>query len=257
MRYTTKRYSYFGRKAKEVGQNLLSKESWDTVRIDKVDNDKNILMSIPRDRSLWLKKHLYFPESVEHAKAIIKLIKSMGFSKVISIGVGAAWLEYNIKKFYPSLHLTCTDFAPKCIQRLREVFLECDSIEEFDILSGNWISQEHTLYLIYRIDASFDDKQWKTIFFDMNRSNIRYVLFVPHEFLTCWKWAYMKMRFLKHKMLGRQITFAGYFRTKDTFQNIWVPYYNVKKEISIGQLSGFLLKKNNQCKISSNARGDI
>lgn len=240
MRFTTKYYYYFAKKAKEVGHSLLSKKSWDVVRID---DHQDTPFSIPINRSAWIKKGLRSLEIAEHAKIIVELIKSMKLSKVVSVGVGCAWLEYNIKKIYPSLHLICTDFAPKTIQRLRELFLECDSIEEFDMLNGEWNSQESTLYLLHRVDTEFDNKQWKKIFSDMSYSNVRYILFVPSGFLTWRIWVSEKKKLLRHRMRRRQISFAGYLRTRDTFRILWMSQYNVKKELLIGKLSGFLLEK--------------
>ena len=54
MKLTVKHYYSFGKRAKEVGGNLISENSWDAVRID--DENLNTPFSIPPKREDWIKK---------------------------------------------------------------------------------------------------------------------------------------------------------------------------------------------------------
>lgn len=190
-----------------------------------------------------MNKCIQYTEIVERAKIIIDLARTMNFSNIISVGVGCAYLEYNIKNNFPLLNITCTDFAPKTIWNLKKVFIECDLIKEFDILNDNWSNQNGTLYLLHRVDTEFSNRQWEKIFYNMSCSNVRYILFIPSTFLTLRVWIQEKKRYLKYRMLKLPISFAGYLRTRSTFISLWLPYYNIVKEIKVGKLTGFLLER--------------
>lgn len=238
MRRTIKHYYPFKR-AKGVGDSLAaSATAWDALR-----TGDDSWQSVPKDRSVWVARGKRRPEIAVHARAIVALVKREGFHSLISVGVGAAYLEYNIKRLHPSLRLTCSDFTPRSIDRLREVFLECDSIEVFDMLKDRWQPRQNALYLLYRVDNEFSDEQWKGLFARIASQNIDDVLFVPSAFLG---WSFFikeKLFNLWHRLKGYRIMFAGYVRTRDMMKTLWSPHYQVAAEVPIGGLTGFLLRK--------------
>jgi len=239
MKWTIKHY--FPVKQALAVENLASSAtSWDALRT----GDDDTWQSIPKDRSMWVARCQQKPEIAVNAKAIVDLVKREGFYSIISVGVGAAYLEYNIKKLHPALSLTCSDFTPRSIDRLRDVFLECDSIEVFDMLKDQWQPRQNALYLLYRVDTEFSDEQWKGLFATMSESNINDVLFVPSVFLGWRFFIKEKLVNLWHRLKGYRIMFAGYVRTKDTVKTFWISHYHVIAEVPIGALTGFLLRKN-------------
>jgi len=52
-----------------------------------------------------------------------------------------------------------------------------------------------------------------------------------------------KKRLLLSRLLGKECTFAGYLRTKDTYPSLWTPAFKKEAEYPLAGLLGFLLKK--------------
>jgi hypothetical protein len=238
MKLTISHYYSFGEQAGLVGENLLTAEAWDNLRTTEEDTP----FSVPENRACWVAKCEASDFAIKYAQDILSVLQSLGFNRVVSLGVGGAFLEYQLKQLAPSLHLTCMDYSPRLIERLRVMFTECESLKVFDLRSPVWpISQG--LYLMHRIDTDFSDTEWQSIFANMFAANVEVVLFVVCGGLT-------PKTFLREKMLQalsffrrRSITFAGYFRTRDAFKALWTPMYRVDWEVKVGNLNGFLLRR--------------
>lgn len=239
MKFTAKHFYNLA----HISKNLLNKESLDVSRI----NEKSPF-HIPNNRDDWIKKGGQNPWLPDQAKTIVDFLKKEGVKKIISIGVGGAWLEYYIKKLYPQLHLTCSDCTPKAMERLKKNFIECDVIEEFDILKGQW--KENVFYLFYRVDTDLTKKQWKEVFSEMRRVRVKNILFIPSVLLTPKVFLRELKSYWRQKLLkNKPFSFVGYMRTKDALKELWKGDYKIKKEIQIKDsynkpnLVGFLLEK--------------
>ena len=218
---------------------MISKKNWDYLRLD----DQETPFSIPKKRRDWIEKGLKDENIKVRAEKIVDLIKAQGFSRVVSLGVGCAFLEYNIKRLFPEVYLSCSDFSPNSLERLKQVFIECDSIEYFDLLSKSWHVPDNALYLLHRLDQELDNNQWKKIFSDMAESNIKHVLFMPSQLLTLRLFLKEQIKFLVYRILNKKIYFAGYIRTKKTLNRLWEEQYTAIKEFNFGRLHGFLLER--------------
>lgn len=214
-------------------------EAWDAIRIDNEDTP----FSIPKDRSSWIDKCLQNKEIIQRAKAVVALLHDLKITGLFSMGVGAAFLEYNIKTLYPEIFLACFDFSPHSVKRLQGLFKEADLVENLDMLKGGWKFKENSLYLFHRIDQEFNDAQWKKIFNDIAAVGVEYVLFIPCGILGWGSLINEKLNLLKYRIQGKPVTFAGYLRSKDAFYSLWQGSYRVKGRIRAGGLSGFLLVK--------------
>lgn len=139
--------------------------------------------------------------------------------------------------------MTCLDYAPKAIKLLKNNFVECDAIDEFDLLNKNWESQKNTLYLLNRVSTEFDDKQWEEIFYNVFNSNIEYICIIPTELLNIKIALKEKVRHILKKLLKKKMSFAGYMRTRDTFEGLWSKYYHNEFYIEKEGVHLFLLKK--------------
>lgn len=239
MKWTTKHYVDLG-DAAAIGPSLLSEARWDAARLA----DEGSPLSLPKDRARWIQKGLESPEIEQRGAAVVRLVRDGRWRRVVSVGVGCAWLEYHVKSMEPSLQLTCSDYSPRSIERLRELFPECDAIEVFDMRSWHWPATAGTLWLMHRVDAEFDDVQWHDVFAAMRRSNVQSVLFVPGRPLTLRRWVSAQVNRWIHRRLGRPIALAGYLRTRDAIRALWVPHYRVVSELPVGDLTGFLLQPN-------------
>jgi hypothetical protein len=230
MKLTIKYYAGF----RNIKGSLLSKESWDSVRL----NGESYL-SFPTNKDDWLERSAE-PELVQRAKDMVNICRELHLTRIFSVGVGCGYLECNIKLLAPRIHLTCTEYAPRTVEKLGEYFPECDSIEVFDML-GEWKATEGTLYLLHRVDTEFTDLQWKSIFRNTSNSRVEYILFVPSHFLTLGMALRRKLGYMRMLLRLKKPVIAGYSRTRGSFDGLWVSHYKLVKEVPIGNLIGFLL----------------
>ena len=196
--------------------------------------------SIPAERSQWVRLAAARQDMAERAQAIVSLLKDLNAFRVASVGVGCGWLEWHLKRLLPTLELTCTDYAPATVERLRRVFVECDCVDLFDMLTPHW-PPDKDAYLLHCVDTELSDRQWKGVIENMRRSGIQQILMIPSAFLDLRLFLAVQRRRLKGLVKRGKTTFAGYLRTKDQFRALWSPSYPVVKEIPVGNVTGFLL----------------
>jgi len=211
MKLIVKHYYCFGKKAENVGRNLLISSSWDTIRLDE---DESTPFSIPSNRNKWIEKCKNHTIMVERGKAIANFlkIKRKNFKKVISFGFGAGFMEYNLKANYPEIQISCSDFAPKA------------------------------LYILHRLDADFNNKQWDKIFCKMNQTGIENILFVPCDISKIGFLLKSKLGYFSQVLQGNKMSFAGYLRNRNQLVALFDNYYKLQEEFPIHDLTGFLLK---------------
>jgi len=241
MKLTIRHYFDFGDHASAVGRSLCSVGSWDAIRL----SDDASGFSIPPDREKWLAKANANAQLAQRAEALVLWLKRLGIRRLASVGVGTACLEYHIKRLHPSLILTCTDYTPSAIGRLRAVFPECDNVRVFDMLSPEWPT-DSGLHLLNRVDTELDDAQWMRVFDCMAKSSVNQVLVVPSEFVTCRVILSEKVRYLLSLAKGRKPTFAGWLRTRDRFLSLWDRWYQVQEHVPLAGLEGFLLTRRSE-----------
>ncbi len=182
--------------------------------------------------------------SATAATAIVRFASSRGYHGIVSVGAGRALVEYHIKRLAPELHLTCTEYSPKVVERLKRVFEEADEVTEFDITSSPWSRfRPGSLVLFNRLDTELDDRQWREVFRNTASSGVKDILMVATGFLT----PRTLLAEIWSRVVGlikrRRLTFAGYTRTKARFCELWQPHFVQANEIQIGSLTGLLLKR--------------
>ena len=239
MRITLKHYYYFGPVREKVGHTLDS-DSWDSLRV--LTDDPHFSIPDSRDSFGLTAEKVYNQDIVQQ---IVLLIKARKYKRVISFGVGRAFLEYNIKRVLPEVHLSCLDYSPKAIERLKQVFPECDEIGCFDMRTDIYIkySEPDTLFLFYRISTEFSNDEWERIFGRLYDDNILSVLFVPTEVANTWDIIKNLLRRTLYQLQNKDVTFAGYIRNRESLEQLYSPKYKVKLESELGNLRGFLLER--------------
>lgn len=250
-RFTMRHYQNFGGSALKLKDNSLNfVESWDNLRAEHPH------FSIPKVRAEWLEtaelkvvKDGQDKGLVERAKNIARVLKRENINTVFSVGVGGAGLEYHIKKNLPGVKVFCSEYSEQNVEALKGVFVECDGVVRFDILKGDWAQIKNTYLLdksatllVYRIDASFTDTEWRQIFENIYASGISNVVYIPTTLLSLLSVWNRKQRELLWFLKNNKISFAGHLRTKKTFQSFWAGLYG-EEEYVFGGLKGFLLKK--------------
>lgn len=244
-------YQTFGDSTSGFVDNSLNNiESWRSLR------DSHPRFSISDDRDEWVKaseleiiKDGQDTELINRASEIVQLLKAKDIKTLFSVGVGGAGLEYQIKKRMPNLRIICSEYEPKTVEKLKKVFIEADEIIEFDILKGDWgsvhkqyLEDSKSLVLMYRLDAGFDDMDWKKIFISMSDANISNIIYIPTTTLTLLSIWNRKSREFKWFLKRMPISFAGYLRTKMRFQSYWKTLFD-EKEIVLGGLKSFCLSR--------------
>jgi hypothetical protein len=242
MKITNKHYYCFGEMAKQIGNSLISAKSWDAIRTE--NNDEDSPFSIPKERDLWIKKCKKNEIIEKRSEAVSSFLRKQNFKKINSFGVGVGILECNLKRKNPNIVLNCYDYTPATIKRLKEIFVEADGVEVFDILNDKWFNDgKEALFLLHRIDTDFNDKQWKLIFAKMNLAGIEDILFIPCDVSTIKSLIREKISYFYQKFIKKSdMSFVGYLRTRDQFITLFNKYYKLEEELKINDLSGFYLK---------------
>lgn len=248
--FTMKHYQVFGDTTSRMKEGqLMSPESWDALR------EEHPFFSIPKNRDEWVavselavKKDGQDYELIERAREVASLLVEKEVDKLFSIGVGGAALEYHLKKRLPQLHLTCSDYSQVTVDTLQKVFYESDAIIRFDMLKDNWheIREKYIgdrgACLIYRIDASLSDQEWKYVFHNAADAGINKILIIPTGMLT-WLSVYnRKSREVRWFFKKTPIIFSGFVRTKKRFQQFWAPWYT-EESVTCGGLKSFFLAR--------------
>ena len=242
MKLTIKHFYDFQDVADNVGTSL-DPNSWDMLRLSNPAQDDRF--AIPDSISSWREKILTTSIWHERAKVILNLMQQR-FYRLYSYGVGIGGVEFLIKKEAPQVFLECSDYAPKTVERLREVFKEADKISQFDMLKDEWVNEGSIcLYLFHRIDTEFNDREWHIIFERAAKAGIQHILFVPSEFLTFRRFIRQKIKLFLYTLLRKKITFSGYLRTREQFKTFFQEHYEIESIYRIGDLKGFLLKRIN------------
>jgi len=249
IKLTIKHYFLFGESGNLLKDKKLdSVESWEVLRV------KHPHFSISSKREEWLraceleiKKDGQDRGLIKRAKDVVGILEKINVKTIFSVGVGGAGLEYQIKKIRPDIRLICSEYSQLNVDLLKSVFWECDSIILFDIKNGDWKSilgnyGEDILILIYRVDASLTDLEWKRVFQEMFDAGVQNILYIPSGFLTILSLFYRFRQRLWWKITNKEMVFAGYLRTEKTFKDYWKSLYD-ENEIITGGLKSFLLKK--------------
>lgn len=223
MKLVIRRVYDFGAQRANVGESLLSPAAWDAVRTLPGAfrlQDTRVEWVLTASRSP-------FPE---RARSVVDIARGLGARSVCSHGVGGALLEQQLHELAPDIILTCTDFAPMTVTRLRDLFTgvrvivsdlrDPDSLPDVD------------LHLMHRIDQELSEREWHAAFARLAAP----VVFVPSEILTPAQAA----KELVRRVLRPRATGAGWFRNESALRALWSPWFE-DRSLSIGEEPGYLL----------------
>ena len=100
--------------------------------------------------------------------------------------------------------------------------------------------------MMSRISAEVSESLRPSVHSRMAASGVRWVLFVPSEFLTFRDAVSNCLSRLKALVRGRRLVFCGWLRSQSDFRILWRDYYLLERELPVGELTGFLLRLNSQ-----------
>jgi hypothetical protein len=223
VRLAVRRVYDFGAERAEVGSTLLSPEAWDAVR--RLPG----AFRLPDSREEWLAAGSTEPY-VSRATAVVEVANQLDAGSLCSHGVGTALLEQQVRRLAPGLALTCTDFAPDTIERLRLLFegVELVRSDLRDVAS----LPRADLHLMHRLDQELSREEWHRVFAGLGTA----VLFVPSEILT----PVAAIKELARRVLRPRATSAGLFRNEAALRDLWSPWFDDRR-VAVADEAGFLL----------------
>jgi hypothetical protein len=223
MRLTFPHYFDFSADRARVGSQLVKPSAWDAVR------DSEGPFGLPETRSAWEAKAAD-PGTAARARDIAAIARELGARRICSYGVGTGVIELQLSRAARELDLVCTDYAPRAVRRLQELFFEATVIQH-DLLSDEPLDCD--LHLLHRVDTEFSNH-------DLARILVRFhqpVLLVPTQFLD-WR---VVVRELLLRLRRPRATRAGWLRSEAAFRALWHERLDTQ-DVLVGDARGFLLK---------------
>lgn len=196
--------------------------AWDAVR------DTHGPFGLPATRAEW-EARAADPALGERARDIVGVVRAHGARRVCSYGVGTGGLELRLAQTAPELELTCTDYAPRTVERLRALFPEARVVHH-DLVADEPL--EADFHLLHRVDTEFSNEELREIVDRFQEP----VLLVPGAFLT-WR---LLLRELSAR-LRPGATRAGWLRSEASFRNLWPGFQT--SEVTVGGARAFLLTR--------------
>jgi hypothetical protein len=124
---TIKHYYNFGADRGRVGARLVNPQSWDAIR------ESPGTFGLPATRTGW-EKAAAEGDSSARAAALSVVADEVGARRICSYGVGVGLIELNLALQRPDLEVICTDFAPRSLARIKELFPEAQ-VQRHDLLT--------------------------------------------------------------------------------------------------------------------------
>ena len=236
-----KHYFDFGDESNAAMQSKSDKNQtgvdWDYIRQD----GKNPSFSLENSREDYIANCEKSVKARENATYIAKQLKQG--EAVCSLGAGKGILEWQLKTMRPDLKLCCSDYAQDALDRLRELFIECDEFKQFDMLRGNYAElKSYDALIMYRISTEFNEAEWRTIFRNCHAMVIPKILFVPAEVADIRDLLREIMLRLRFCMKKTKPTFAGWMYSKGVLADILSEYYLISDVKKCGHTAIFTLE---------------
>jgi hypothetical protein len=224
MRLTIPHYFDFGADRPRVGGRLVHPGAWDAAR------DTEGPFGLPETRAEWEAKAAD-PALMVRARDIAAIVREHGATRVGSYGVGTGVLELGLVRAAPELELTCTDYAPRTVERLQTLFSEARVIQH-DLVADDPLDAD--FHLLHRVDTEFTNPQLATILARFHRP----VLFVPSVLLT-WR---LVLREGLLRLRRPRATRAGWLRSEAAFRALWDDGIRAR-DVTVGAARAFLLTR--------------
>jgi hypothetical protein len=205
-------------------RDLRDPHDWDAVRGTVAG------FGLPETREQW-ERDVGAYDLANRSRAIVDVLRRQQAGRVCSYGVGVAYLEKRIADRAPDLALTCTDFAPRTVARLGQLFPEARVILH-DLRVDEPLDAD--LHLFHRLDAEFTDDEWPEIFSRFHEP----VLVVASETIGLRNLARELATQLRHPRATR----AGWIRTEDALRALWSTTHD-DRFVDTHDLRGYLLTR--------------
>jgi hypothetical protein len=156
------------------------------------------------------------------ARDIAGVARELGARTICSYGAGTGRLEQIVARDF---RVVCTDFAPRTVERLRELLPE---VVRHDLICDDPLAAE--LHLLHRLDTELSDAEWREVFPRFREP----VLVVPSFLLT---WPLVAKELLRRL---RGASPAGYGRNEAALRALWAPSHDDRR-VEVAGDPAFLL----------------
>lgn len=222
MKVTLPHYYDFGPERDRIGAELVRPAAWDAAR------DTEGPFGLPRTREEW-ERAATDDEQRARAADVVAIARRLGARTVCSYGVGAALLELGMAR--AGLEVTCADYAPRTVARLRELFTE-SRVVEHDLARDEPLPAD--LHLMHRIDTELSTPAWRSVFPRFHQP----ILLVPTLLLDLER----GLKELVLRIVRPRATRAGWVRTEDALRALWQPTHDDER-VEVGGAPAFLLRR--------------
>jgi hypothetical protein len=219
---TVRHYYDFGAERERVGEDLVNPGSWDEIR------ETSGPFGLPATRELW-ELAASDPNFAARAEKIAAVANGFGARRICSYGVGAAFLELNLARVLPDAELVCTDFAPRTVMRLAQLFPEAE-VRVADLKRDRPV--EADFHVLHRVDSELSNREWRGVIARFHEP----ALLVATELL---EWPSLLRELRLHSSRGRASR-AGYVRSEAALRSLWRRTHRDER-IEVADLTGFLL----------------
>lgn len=214
MRLTVQHVVDFGQDRDLVGESLVRPESWDALRT-QTDGPFS-LAATPEELGRQADER---GDIGARAALIDGWIAGRSYADVASYGVGTGLLECWLGRLNPRRPLVVTEYAPKTIERLRDLFPN-NTVVEHNLLTDPPLDAD--LHLFHRIDTELSDLEWKRV---MTRFASSGVLVVATEVLG----GRQAAAALRRRFRNPRATTAGWLRNRRAFEALWEATHNIER----------------------------
>jgi hypothetical protein len=179
--------------------------------------------AFPESREAWVEEAEADVELTARAAAIAAIAQETDARSLCSYGAGVGMLEWCLHRAAPTLDLTCTDFAPRTVERLGALFPEA-TVVRHDLLRDAPIAAD--LALLHRVETELPDDAWRQVFAGLGPT-----LVVVSDFLRFGRLLDSRRR------SGEEI---GWLRTPRAVTALWRGSHTHRR-LRVADLDGYLL----------------
>lgn len=217
----------------------LNQENWDILRT--MSEEK--AYAIEEDIENYEKNCRESISYEDASKDIIDVLEKYECNHIVALGVGKGILEWHLKKRRPDLFIECTDYASMAIEKLKEVFVDCDVLSKFDMLNDDYqIFNNNAFFILYRVSEEFCFSDWCKVFQKMKESKIKNIIYIPDMLATNDLAERLARRHEHNIARGIQDTFCGWIYSEDILEKMFdAGGYQVIERRMAGKLVLYLL----------------
>lgn len=214
MRLTVRHVFDFGEHRQLVGEDLVRPDAWDALRLASSGP-----FAVAANRAELERDARSRPDLEARARALDEWLDADGVRRLVSYGVGAALLELWLTQLSPERDLTITEYAPKTVERLAELFPET-TVVQHDLVADRPFDTD--LHVFHRIDTEFTNRQWRSL---LRRYANERVLVIASEVIDTRRAFDETIKRIRGR--GR-ISRAGWVRTRGAFEALWKPTHEAR-----------------------------